>query len=93
MKPGEDKYGKALYDADCGICHDSEHRASMVPDLHSLKVATNDEFWRTWIAHGKPGTFMPAFSTADGGPLNDMQIMSLAYYLNSAIPSKVAQIR
>jgi mono/diheme cytochrome c family protein len=90
VKSGEYKYGKALYDADCAICHEAAHRASMVPDLHGLKVTTNNDFWRTWIAHGKPGTFMPAFSTGDGGPLSDMQIASLAAYLSAAIPSKVA---
>lgn len=89
VNPGQYKYGKELYDADCGICHDAGHRASMVPDLHSLKVPTNTDFWRTWIAHGKAGSFMPAFATSDGGPLSDMQVASLAAYLNSAIPSKV----
>jgi mono/diheme cytochrome c family protein len=59
----------------------------MVPDLHNLKTPTNDQFWQTWIAHGKPGSLMPAFAIADGGPLSDMQIASLAAYLNSAIPS------
>jgi hypothetical protein len=58
--------------------------------LHNLKAATNDAFWRTWIAHGKPGSFMPAFAESDGGPLSDMQIASLAAYLNAAIPSKAA---
>lgn len=91
MKQGEFKYGKELYDADCGICHEAEHRASMVPDLHNLKVPTNEEFWRTWITHGKPGTFMPAFSVGDGGPLSDMQIASLTQYLNMTNPSKVSQ--
>ena len=91
MKQGQFKYGKDLFDADCGICHEAEHRASMVPDLHNLKVPTSEEFWRTWIAHGKPGTFMPAFSEGDGGPLSDMQIASLAAYLTAAIPSKVPQ--
>ena len=61
----------------------------MVRDLHALSVPTNDDFWRTWIAHGKAGTFMPAFSTADGGPLSDMQIASVAEYLDYAIQSKV----
>jgi cytochrome c553 len=89
VKPGEGKYGKALYDSVCAICHEAEHRATMVPDLHALKSATNDEFWRTWIAHGKAGSFMPAFSTAEGGPLSDMQIASLAAYLDQAIPSLV----
>jgi mono/diheme cytochrome c family protein len=89
-KPGEGKYGKLLFDAVCGICHESQNRASMVPDIHALKVPTNQDFWRTWITHGKPGSLMPAFSTAEGGPLNDLQIASLAAYLDSAIPSKVA---
>jgi mono/diheme cytochrome c family protein len=90
VKPGEGKFAQALYDADCGICHEAEHRATMVPDLHNLKTPTNDQFWQTWIAHGKPGSLMPAFSTADGGPLNDLQVASLSAYLNTAIPSHVA---
>jgi len=85
--PAEGKYGKALYDAVCAICHEGEHRAAIVPDLHSLKRSTNDEFWRTWTAHGKAGSLMPAFATADGGPLNDMQIATIAAYLNIEIPS------
>ena len=90
VKSGQGKYGKPLFDADCAICHAGEHRATMVPDLHTLKVPTNAEFWQTWISHGKPGTLMPAFSTAEGGPLTDMQIASLAAYLNATIPSQVA---
>jgi mono/diheme cytochrome c family protein len=81
MQQGEGKYGQTLYEADCAICHEGERRATMVPDLHALKTPTNFEFWRIWIAHGKPGSLMPAFSTADGGPLSDMQIASLASYL------------
>ncbi len=86
VKPGEDRYGEELYHADCAICHEAKNRASMVPDLHALKVPTNDAFWRTWIAHGKAGTFMPAFLQTEGGPLSDMQIDSLAAYLDDAIP-------
>ena len=89
VKRGTGKYGKALYDADCAICHESKNRAPMVPDLHAIKTPTNYEFWRTWITHGKPGSLMPAFSMADGGPLPDMQISSLVSYLGVAIPSHV----
>jgi mono/diheme cytochrome c family protein len=89
VKPGEGKYGKALYDAVCAICHESKTRASMVPDLHNIKTPINVDFWQTWTAHGKAGSLMPAFSTADGGPLSDMQIASLAGYLNATIPSQV----
>jgi mono/diheme cytochrome c family protein len=90
-KPGEGKYGRDLFEAVCAVCHEAEHRATMVPDLHQLKTPTNEDFWRTWITHGKPGSLMPAFSNAEGGPLNDMQIASLAAYLNMAIPSRVPQ--
>ena len=87
VRHGTGKYGQALYDADCAICHESKDRAAMVPDLHTIKTPTNYEFWRTWIAHGKPGSLMPAFSMTDGGPLPDMQISSLASYLCAAVPS------
>jgi mono/diheme cytochrome c family protein len=85
----EGKYGKPLFDSVCAICHEAAQRATMVPDLHNLKTPTNDEFWRTWIAHGKPGSLMPAFATSDGGPLTDIQIASLAAYLNATIQSQV----
>ncbi len=87
-KPGEGKYGKPLYDAVCGICHDGTQRSGIVPDLHQIKTPTNPDFWQTWIAHGKAGTLMPAFATADGGPLSEMQITSLVQYLAATIPSQ-----
>ena len=85
----EGKYGKSLYDAVCGICHDATARASVVPDLRDVKTATNVDYWRVWIANSKAGSLMPAFSTAAGGPLNDVQIGTLAAYLNTTYPSKV----
>jgi mono/diheme cytochrome c family protein len=85
----EGKYGSELFYSVCGVCHEAPNRATMVPDLHNLKVPTNADFWRTWITHGKPGSLMPAFSSAEGGPLTDIQIASLAAYLNQAIPSHV----
>ena len=90
VKPGEGKYGKPLYGVVCAICHESKTRASMVPDLHNIKTPTNVDFWQTWIAHGRAGSLMPAFATADAGPLSDMQIASLAGYLNATIPSQPA---
>jgi len=85
----EGKYGQQLFDAICAVCHEANPRATMVPDLHNLKDPTSEEFWRTWITSGKAGTLMPAFATSQGGPLNDMQIASLAAYLNAVIPSHV----
>ncbi len=86
VKNVEGKYNQALFTQVCAICHEASPRASMVPDLHNLKDPTSEEFWRAWIASGKPGTLMPAFATSQGGPLNDMQIASLAAYMNQAFP-------
>jgi mono/diheme cytochrome c family protein len=89
IKSIEGKYGKELYDPVCGVCHEAAHRATMVPDLHTLTVPTDERFWRTWISYGRPGSLMPAFAKAESGPFTDMQIVSLAAYLNMAIPSHV----
>jgi len=91
VKRIEGKYGPDLFNAICAVCHEAQNRATMVPDLHNLKVPTNEEFWRTWITSGKAGSLMPAFATSQGGPLNDLQIASLAAYLNAVIPSHVSQ--
>jgi len=84
------KFGQDLFAQVCAVCHEASPRATMVPDLHNLKDPTSEEFWRTWITSGKAGTLMPAFSSSQGGPLNDLQIASLAAYLNSIIPPKPA---
>src|SRR6202012_4112996 len=83
---GHDKLGKDLYTSICGICHESDHRASFVPDLHKLPEPTNPEFWKNWIMHGKPGTLMPAFAQSEGGFLTETQIESLVAYLSATIP-------
>lgn len=87
-EPAKGKTGFALYTAACGVCHEAEHRASMVPNLHAIAQETNAEFWKNWITHGKAGTLMPAFSEKEGGILSDAQIESLVTYLTEAIPSK-----
>jgi len=73
--------GVALYVTACSICHDAEHRGSMVPDLHAVKTPLDREFWRTQITHGRPNTLMPAFAQDQGGPLSPKQIDSLVDYL------------
>ena len=75
------KKGEPLYQAACAICHDSEHRADMVPDLAALKTPANENYWAQWITIGKPGTFMPGFHKRSGGPLTDEQISSLVAFL------------
>lgn len=77
--------GQDLYAADCGICHESPHRDSAVPDLHALKQQTSLEYWKAMITFGKPHTMMPGFARAQGGPLTEEQIASLSAYLNRTV--------
>jgi cytochrome c5 len=84
VTPTLGKKGKELYTAACGICHEGEHRASMVPSLKELKHPTDYDYWLTWIKHGKPNTLMPAFDLKEGGILDPAQMESLAEYLDSA---------
>jgi mono/diheme cytochrome c family protein len=81
VEPTKGKVGKELYTAACGICHDSPHRASMVPALRGRPVAFPAVYWNQWILHGKEGSLMPAFAHAKGGPLSQEQSDSLTAYL------------
>ena len=83
---GVAKLGKELYDADCGICHDSHIRAAMVPDLRAPKTTRDQAYWVNWITYGRPGSMMPAFGEKDGGPLSKEQIDSLVAYLSKEFP-------
>ena len=81
VTPTVGKHGAELFQTACSICHGSEHRASMVPDLAVAKVHRDDAYWEKWIRVGGEGTLMPAFDEAHGGPLKDDQIKSLVDYL------------
>jgi hypothetical protein len=50
-----------------------------------LKQPTNLDFWKAIITWGKPHTMMPPFASAEGGPLSEAQVLSLASYLNRTI--------
>lgn len=87
VEPTVGRTGEKLFIAACGICHISDHRAAMVPDLAAIKTATNADYWRTWITYGKPGSLMPAFAKEQGGILDQKQIDSLVDYLVKHYPS------
>jgi mono/diheme cytochrome c family protein len=88
--PAKTVSGMELYHQVCGICHEAQPRATMVPDLRLINTHPTDyAFWKTMIANGKPGTLMPAFAVSQGGPLTDEQIDSLAKMIDAAYPIRV----
>jgi len=88
VEPVVGKFGKDLYTTACGICHEAEHRATMVPDLRQLPNDTDANYWRMIVSMGKPNTLMPAFAQAQGGPLSKPQINSLVDYLVATMPAQ-----
>ncbi len=86
---GVGKMGAELFAADCGICHDSPHRAAMVPDLRAPKAPRDQDYWMSWITYGRPGSMMPAFGEKDGGPLTKQQVDSLVVYLFQNFPQGI----
>jgi len=76
--------GAQIYAANCAVCHgaNGEGRvgATLAKDWPSIRpeLAT-----RATIANGVPGSPMPAWSEANGGPLSDEEIDAVVYYILS----------
>jgi mono/diheme cytochrome c family protein len=87
-KPTLGKKGEELFTAACAICHESDQRALLVPDLHALKNTPTRAYWDAWIRNGKVGSMMPAFTLEKRGPLSDEQIDSLVDYLIAEFPTR-----
>lgn len=67
---------KGLFARNCAGCHGAEGKngpGRILNDALYLAVIPKEEL-RNTIAHGRPGTSMPAWSRADGGALTDKQI-------------------
>ncbi|HQX51444.1 MAG TPA: DUF1573 domain-containing protein [Planctomycetaceae bacterium] len=77
----EEQFGYYLYLGACAVCHDAEHRATMVPALRDAGVSRDADYWRDYINDGVEGTLMPAFAIAQGGILDEAQVESLVKFL------------
>ena len=73
---------KSAYMTLCAVCHAAEMQGGAADHAPSLASPTfletaSDEFLRRSIAFGRPGTSMAAYSTALGGPLDDVAITGI----------------
>jgi len=86
--------GARLYAANCRECHglyglDGAGLAQQPvgqgdPNEHALRHRDGEHYW--WIAHGIPGTSMPAF----GSRLSDEDIWNVVEYLNAQVEADEA---
>ena len=85
MAPAQVTDFTQLYAQNCSGCHGADGRLGAARPLHDpLYLAlVGTDLLRQVIAHGVPGTAMPAFAEHDGGSLTDAQIDILVTGMHS----------
>ncbi len=84
QQEGDAANGAALYAANCAVCHGPRGEGRVGATLSDVFVTiAPDEFLKETISQGRPGTFMPAWSQAYGGPLTDAEIADIIAYIES----------
>lgn len=81
--------GRALYADNCVACHGENGEGKVGPALNSrelLRMAP-DETLFSLIRTGVPGTVMPAWGQAAGGPFTDEQIAQIVAFLRAWEPT------
>jgi len=77
--------GRNLYAANCIACHGASGEGTVGPALNSrgLLQLTPDEALFSLIRTGVPGTVMPAWGQAFGGPFTDEQVTQLVAFIRA----------
>lgn len=77
--------GRALFATNCTTCHGQNGEGAVGPALNSrgLLKATSDATLGTLIRTGVPGSVMPAWGQAFGGPLTDEQVTQLTVFIRA----------
>jgi mono/diheme cytochrome c family protein len=76
--------GAPIFEQNCSPCHGNNAQGVIGPALRDNKFvqAGGSKLYAT-IASGRPGTQMPAWLQANGGPLNEPQINNVIAYLGT----------
>ena len=85
--PGDEEelqLGAQLYAENCAVCHGVNGQgrvgATLSKDWPSINPSA---FVRTTIANGIPGSFMPAWSQAKGGPFSEPEVDAVTAFILS----------
>lgn len=74
--------GQALYDENCAVCHGDRGQGRMGATLSTVFAAINPQAYaRAAVEQGVPGTMMPAWSQAAGGPLSTNDLDDISAYV------------
>jgi mono/diheme cytochrome c family protein len=83
------KAGAGLYAENCAACHGEQGEGLVGPPLNSRELlrTTQDDLLFSLTRTGVPGTNMPAWGQAFGGPFTDEQVNQLIAYLRAWEPT------
>ena len=77
--------GQELFGENCNACHGQNGEGGVGPALNerTLLQSTKDEVFFGLIKTGVPGSLMPAWSQAFGGPFTDQQILQIVAFIRA----------
>ena len=78
---GDSERGAELYQTYCAMCHGADGRGRVGANLQAFPGIDVDAAIQQTVANGVPGSVMPAFSDASGGPLSELDIADISAYL------------
>jgi len=81
--------GANLFTENCAACHGEQGEGSVGPALNSIEFLemSPDELVFSLTRTGVPGTRMPAWGQAFGGPLTDEQVQQIVAFIRSWEPT------
>jgi cytochrome c oxidase cbb3-type subunit III len=79
---GDPNNGAVLFDKNCAVCHGPEGKGRIGANLSKSWAAIRPDLSiKSTISNGIPGSVMPAWSQAKGGPLAEAEINDLVAFL------------
>jgi mono/diheme cytochrome c family protein len=82
--PGDPVHGGELFVENCAVCHGVNGQGRIGASLESFPGIDPRSEIEATVAAGIPGSVMPAWSRAKGGPLTDQDIRDIAAYVLAA---------
>lgn len=75
--------GRGLYEENCAMCHGEEGEGVDGPPLNdtTFLTSTADQTIFSLIGSGVPGTEMPAWNQAHGGPFTDQEVQQIVAFI------------
>jgi mono/diheme cytochrome c family protein len=94
LNAGRVERGQASFRENCVACHGADGEGVSAPALNdkTLLDTVSDELLFSLIRSGVPGTAMPSWGQANGGPFTDEEIRDLLAFIRSWQPTAPAAV-